>query len=190
MLTLADELGNIHPERRAASLVFFLADETKEILLGRHTRGPFVGTRSGVWGKFESDADTDIPDCAIRESEQELGVEGLEKHRLALVAVLVCETIGWMNRRVPVYTYHLPTRDALPYTENSDGMDEFRRYSPAYLPESLKWWTGELIMHIASWSTQCAYMHIANKKEGDLVHFCELSPLSEDRYREYYAKIM
>jgi hypothetical protein len=43
-----------------------------------------------------------------------------------------------MNWWVPVYTYPVAKRDELNYSENSDGMDEFARYHPAYLPELLK----------------------------------------------------
>lgn len=190
MLTLWDEIGNVHPDRRAASLVFFIADETQEVLLWRHTRWPFVWTRSGVWGKFESWRDIDIRDCAIRESEQELGITGLNKDYLALVAVLVCETLWGKNRRVPTYTYHFTKREELLYTEHSDGMDEFARYVYNSLPTWLKWWTQELIDHIHTNTDQCGYFFITNKQEDNQVLFDHIEQWSWERYRNAYATIM
>ncbi len=190
MLLVGDEIGALHPERRAASLVFFIADETKEVLLWRHTRWPFVWTRSGVGGKFEPSCDDDIRDCAIRESEQELGVTGLRKDHLELVAVLVCETLWGKNRWVPTYAYRLPVREVLLYAEHSDGMDEFARYAYDLLPAWLKWWTQELVEHIQSGTDQCGYFFIANRQEDDRVVFDHIEQWSLARYQQAYTTIM
>lgn len=184
-----DVLDTLCAGRHAASLVFFVDTETGNVLLGKHTRGPFVGMRSGLWGKYEATVDSDMRDCSLRECCQELGTVALQKDHFQLMGVLVCETIWGKHRRVPVYTYAC-TASTFFFQQDADGMGELWRYSGDDLPAPLKWGTVELIDHLHAWVDELVFFHITNEKLGERMLFRDLQELDEEQYRLFYERIM
>jgi len=75
-----------------------------KILLGRKQGNPEIGegTLNGPGGKFESGKDKTIPDCLLREVEEELGIV-LEQAKLEKCAVITFHAGGVPDFEVHTY---------------------------------------------------------------------------------------